>query len=241
MQAAATVTEAARHPRASTITASSGRNTSCPVAQAAPRMPRTSPRRATNQRFATIAPKTSATEPRRRADDQPHSTDSCQGAFITVVSRQPAAMSSSAPTAVRRTPTRSSSAAANGAATPYTSRLSDTAIDVSVRVQPRSVSMGTSSTPRLDRNAAEASSTRKVTAATSQARCGLGRPGRPGPATAAPAATGVPMSVIPPPATDARLARSYVLLRGCTHYPTLAACPQHRPAEPPQCHHAARG
>jgi hypothetical protein len=72
----------------------------------------------TNQRVATIAPNTRATDPVAMPMTTPHSAESCQGAVITVVARQPTAISSSAPIAVRRTPTRSSSAAANGAASP---------------------------------------------------------------------------------------------------------------------------
>jgi hypothetical protein len=81
-------------------------------------MPTTRPRRATNHRLATIAPNTRAIEPVAMPMTTPHSAQSCQGAVMTMVAKQPAPMSSSAPTAVRRTPTRSSSAAANGAASP---------------------------------------------------------------------------------------------------------------------------
>ena len=49
---------AIRQPIRSVMPASSGRNTNCPVATLAVRMPTTRPRRAANQRAATVAPST---------------------------------------------------------------------------------------------------------------------------------------------------------------------------------------
>ena len=95
-----------------------GRNTSCPVELAAENTPVTSPRWRTNQRFATIAPKTSAIAPVPTPIGTPQRNQSCHDAVITRVSPAPAATSASAPATTRRMPKRSISAAANGAVSP---------------------------------------------------------------------------------------------------------------------------
>jgi hypothetical protein len=61
-------------------------------------------------------------------------------------------------------------AVAKGAVNPYRTRFTDTASEVAERLQPNSSSNGTIRTPTEDRNAADASRTRKVTPATSHAR-----------------------------------------------------------------------
>ena len=95
-----------------------GRNTSWPVELAAEKTPITTPRCRTNQRFATIAPKTSASDPVPMPTAKPHSSHSCQAEVITSVSPEPTATSASDAAATRRTPNRSISAAANGAVRP---------------------------------------------------------------------------------------------------------------------------
>ena len=117
-QATAIAAEAVRQPLCSMVLAMTGRNTSWPVAQAAPRTPRTRPRRLTNQRLVTSAPKTSAVEPVPRPTRTPQSTTSCQESVITSVRPVPAQMSRSASAAMRRIPKRSISAAAKGAVSP---------------------------------------------------------------------------------------------------------------------------
>ena len=67
-----------RHPIRSVMLASSGRNTSCPVATLAVRIPTTRPRRALNQRAATVAPRTSAVIPVPMPITTPHSNSKCQ-------------------------------------------------------------------------------------------------------------------------------------------------------------------
>ena len=59
----ATISTAARHPHRAVTCASIGRKTSCPVDALAVRTPSTVPRRATNQRFTTVAASTTATSP----------------------------------------------------------------------------------------------------------------------------------------------------------------------------------
>ena len=73
-----TSASAARQPSRSVSEASSGRNTSWPVATLAVMMPTTSPRRATNQRVAMVAPSTSAVMPVPMPMTTPHSSISCQ-------------------------------------------------------------------------------------------------------------------------------------------------------------------
>ena len=56
-----------------------GRNTSWPVELAALNTPMTTPRWRTNQRLATIAPKTRASDPVPMPTAKPHSSQSCHG------------------------------------------------------------------------------------------------------------------------------------------------------------------
>ena len=166
-----TISEAVRHPAISIVRVMSGRKTSCPVAQAAPKRPITRPRRAVNQRFATSAPKTSAVDPTPSPTSTPQRITSCHEAFITSVRPVPVAMSARAATATCLIPNRSMSAAAKGAVTPYRTRFTETAREMADFVQPNSSSKGRTMTPMDDRNAADARSTRNVTPATIQARC----------------------------------------------------------------------
>ena len=69
---------AVRHPIRSVRLASSGRNTNWPVATLAVRMPTTRPRRASNQRAATVALSTSAVMPVPMPTTTPHSRINCQ-------------------------------------------------------------------------------------------------------------------------------------------------------------------
>ena len=69
---------AIRQPIRSVRLASSGRKINCPVATLAVRMPTTSPRRAENQRAATVAPSTSAVMPVPMPITTPHSSINCQ-------------------------------------------------------------------------------------------------------------------------------------------------------------------
>ena len=70
----------------------------------------------------------------------------------------------------RRMPKRSISAAANGAVSPYSTRLRVTAPLVVARDQPKSSSSGSSSAPVDERNPAAATRAPMVIAATNQAR-----------------------------------------------------------------------
>ena len=77
----------------------------------------------------------------------------------------------SATMTTRRRPTRSLSAAANGADSPKTSRLIDAAVAIAAWPQPNAIISGSMRTPKVARIAAAARSATKPAAATSQARC----------------------------------------------------------------------
>src|SRR4051794_19767044 len=83
-------------------------------------------------------------------------------------------MRPSATTTTRVSPTRSVSAAANGADRPKTRRLIDAAVEIAPWLQPNSVISGSMRMPNVARIAAAARSATKPAAATSQARCMAG-------------------------------------------------------------------
>jgi hypothetical protein len=167
--AAAVPRAAGRQPHLSSTTATTGRNTSCPVAPAAVSTPDTSPRRTTNQRPVTVATSDIAIDPVPRPTSTPQHRISCQLAVMNTVSPLPTATTSSAETTTRRMPNRSIRAAANGAVSPYSARLIATAAEIVDSDQPNSSCSGSMSTPGTARKAAAPMSARKVTAATHQA------------------------------------------------------------------------
>ena len=118
--AAKTVVTAAaqRQPGPSARLAMAGRKISWPVELAAEKTPITTPRFFTNQRLATTAPKTSASEPVPMPIANPHSSQSCHGLVITSVRPLPSATRVRDAATTRRMPKRSISAAAKGAVRP---------------------------------------------------------------------------------------------------------------------------
>ena len=95
---------AKRQPYCSVRLASSGKNTSCPVATLAVRMPTTRPRRATNQRAAIVAPSTSAVMPVPSPITTPHSSTNCQTCVIISEASRPETTTSCATSATLRRP-----------------------------------------------------------------------------------------------------------------------------------------
>ena len=95
---------ATRQPIRSVRLASSGRNTSCPVATLAVRMPTTRPRRAANQRAATVAPSTSAVMPVPRPITTPHSSINCQIFVMNSDATRPETTTSKADSVTLRRP-----------------------------------------------------------------------------------------------------------------------------------------
>ena len=89
-----------------------------PVAVLAVSSPMTKPRLVANQRLTMVAPSTIATQPEPRPVSTPQVRMSCHGAVIRALAAVAAAIRASAPTSVRRRPTLSISAAANGPASP---------------------------------------------------------------------------------------------------------------------------
>ena len=97
---------------------SPGKKISCPVAELAVKTPMTIPRLSTNQRLATVAAKTRASEPVLAPTTKPHRSISCHGAFMKIVSPAPTLTDSRADITTLRIPKRSMRAAANGATKP---------------------------------------------------------------------------------------------------------------------------
>ncbi len=94
--------------------ATSGRNTSWPVAPDAVSTPVTSPRCRTNQRPVMVATNVIAIDPTPTPTSRPQHTTSCQARVMKIVSPLPAATSISALATTVRIPSLSISAAANG-------------------------------------------------------------------------------------------------------------------------------
>jgi hypothetical protein len=89
----ATTTETERQPLRPSSEARIGRNTSCPVAVLAVRMPMTRPRRAVNHRWTIVAPRTIAVVPVPSPTSTPQKSTSCHGVRIAVVRATPVAAS----------------------------------------------------------------------------------------------------------------------------------------------------
>ena len=98
----ATRPAAQRQPGPCASCAIAGRKISWPVELAAENRPVTRPRWRTNQRLATMAPKTSAMAPVPTPTGTPHRNHSCHDDVITRVSPEPAETRASAPIATTR-------------------------------------------------------------------------------------------------------------------------------------------
>ena len=147
-----------RQPWLSASRVRSGRNTNCPLADAAVRAPVTRPRRATNQRDATVDANTVAMHPEPVPTTAPHRRYKCHGADICVVASAPRLMTESAPMVMRRNPYFSWSAAANGPMSPNNNTLILTAVPTMLRLQPNSSRNGSMRIAGVERNPAAPSS-----------------------------------------------------------------------------------
>lgn len=98
----------------------------------------TSPRRATNQRFAIVAARTSAIDPVPSPISTPQKISSCHDAVMSTLPPAPSATRARAAATTWRMPKRSMRAAANGAVSPYSTRLTLTASDMTLVDQPNS-------------------------------------------------------------------------------------------------------
>ena len=103
-QAATAGMTAIRQPACWASQAAAGRNSNCPVAVLAASRPSTRPRRAVNQRLATVAPSTMAVMPVAKPTIRPQVSQSCQISVMNVASPSPAMMSASAVQTTARTP-----------------------------------------------------------------------------------------------------------------------------------------
>ena len=145
-------------------------------------MPATRPRRATNQRFTTVATNAIDIEPAPTPTMTPQHRTSCHAAVMNTVSPLPRATITSANVTTGRIPNRSISAAANGEIRPNSIMFTDTAKPIVACDQPNSMCSGSISTPGTDRKAADPTRVTKVTAATTQAQCSPDACGRAAPA-----------------------------------------------------------
>ncbi len=130
----------------------------------------TRPRRLTNQRWVTVAPKAVAVEPVPRPTSTPQYRVNCQAVVMTEVSAAPEAMSTSATTTTRRMPKRSMRAAANGAVRPYRTMFTEVARPIDPRDQPNSCRRGPASRPGRVEKAPATTIASSATAATHHAR-----------------------------------------------------------------------
>ena len=127
---AAISSEACRQPGFWASAAMNGRNTSCPAALPAVRMPITRPRLLTNQVLAMVAANTSAIDPVPRPISRPQVSRICHDWLTSTVSALPGAdQHERARRSRARMPKRSIRAAANGAVRPNSTRLMLTAAD----------------------------------------------------------------------------------------------------------------
>ena len=129
----------------------------------------TRPRRATNQRLATVEANTVAMQPEPTPTTTPHSRNSCHGSVIRVVPRAPSEMTARATTVTRRSPYFACSAAANGPMKPNSSRLMLTAVPTVARLQPNSSRSGSMRMPGVERKPAAPSSVTNDAAKTTHA------------------------------------------------------------------------
>ncbi len=169
VDASETTTTAVRQPCCSTSRASSGMKTRLPAAPPAVSTPVTRPCLALNQRPETVVAKAPAIEPLPSPTRTPQHRISCQLCVIRTVRPAPVEMVSSAQTTTSRTPKRSISAAANGAVSPYSVRLTETALAIVACDQPNSLFSASIIRPGVERNPAEPTRTSSATAATTQA------------------------------------------------------------------------
>ena len=131
-------------------------------------MPTTRPRRALNQRVATVALNTSAVMPVPKPTTTPHSRINCQILVMPSDSSRLAVTIEIEIIATLRRPKRLSSAAANGAISPNSIRRIETAVEISAVVQPNSFCSGRMNTPGAAPAPALTSAVRKVTATITQ-------------------------------------------------------------------------
>jgi hypothetical protein len=162
-------TMALRQPKLSVRPISAGRKINCPIELAAANRPMITPRRARNQRCATVAPSTLPTAPVPRPVTMPQNRNSCQIWVMKTSGARPSAIRPSPASMTRRGPNRSTSPPPSGPPRPKARMLTATASEIAAGPQPNSASSGLISTPGAARTPAAVSSVRTVTATTTQA------------------------------------------------------------------------
>ena len=167
---AARSNDAARQPWAAPMSARRGTNKSCPALVAAPKMPCTKPRRATNQRMATAAPRTPPTTPVPSPLTAPHQRAKVISLVTVVPTAALSAISTRPMMAVLRVPMRLMSEPTNGPASPYKTNPTATESPSDSRLQPNSLVRSGKKTPGATRVPAEIMMALAMAPATSQWR-----------------------------------------------------------------------
>jgi hypothetical protein len=134
----------------------------------APRIPTTRPRWRTNQRVATVGPRTLATSPVPSPDRKPNARVSCQISRTTLVMTRDAAVSARLTSTTLRTPIRLISHALSGPASPNTTSPTAAANETEPVDQPGSFVIVRMNAPGADRTPAVIRTTPTVTATTTQ-------------------------------------------------------------------------
>src|SRR5688500_7870750 len=170
-----TIRTSARTPRTTapnrqpTVTANavnSGKKMSCPVLVLAPRMPVTRPRCLTNQRVATVGPRTLATSPVPSPEASPKSSVSCQISRTRLVAISAMPVTTRLRRTTARTPIRAMSQPLNGPDRPKTTSPAAAANDTDAVDQPGSSVIESRNAPGAERTPAVTSTTTAVTATT---------------------------------------------------------------------------
>ena len=153
-----------------TTDARTGRKIIWPVATLEASRPTTRPRRAVNQRVATVALSTMAVQPLPMPTNTPQVSMSCHSSVMKVLSATVALSRPSANMTTGRIPKRCMAAAAKGPMKPKMKMLIPIAAEMLARVHPNSPSRGTIRTPGVARTPAPVMRTRKTSATTIQAK-----------------------------------------------------------------------
>ena len=159
-------TAPSRQPAVTASAVSNGKKMSCPVLVLAPRIPVTRPRFRTNQRVATVGPRTLATRPVPSPDSSPNSSVSCQISRTRLVARSAMPVTTRLISTTARTPTRAMSQPLKGPDRPNTTRPAAAANDTDAVDQPGSAVIDSRNAPGAERTPAVTSTTTAVTATT---------------------------------------------------------------------------
>ena len=155
-----------RQSKAIASTVRTGMNTSCPAELLAPKIPFTSPRLWTNQRVATVGPRTLATSPVPMPASRPNDSVSCQISVTTLDTSSATPVTTRLMTTTRLTPSRPINEPDSGPASPYSTRPAAAANDTEAVDQPGSSVIDRRNAPGAARTPAVTRTTVAATATT---------------------------------------------------------------------------